>query len=119
VYLDNLKLVLFAHMYAKRNQALGHFAIDPLVVRDPMFNYSKGAMHRFFTHPCLAFLLVWFCSEKKAVAFFDLKLQIKNSGNDANRMRTEMKQLEDVALRSLTKSQSGSALLSYIKTLQN
>jgi hypothetical protein len=41
IILENLKLVLFSHMHLKNDEGLGVFIVAPVVVRDPMFNYSK------------------------------------------------------------------------------
>jgi hypothetical protein len=85
-----LKLMVFSHMHVKGNKDLGNFIISPSVVRDPMFNYSKIAKREFFQYPILAFLLVWFCTDTKARAFFNMKNKYKNNGKDTDRMKEEL-----------------------------
>jgi hypothetical protein len=100
-FLETMKLVLFSHMHLKNDRGLGPFIIDPLVVRDAMFKYSKSAKQSYFQNSFLAFLLAWFATNQEARNFANKKFTAKNKGKDSQRMAREINLLKCEALKTL------------------
>eukprot|EP00347_Sterkiella_histriomuscorum_P023107 403335920 len=94
--------MVHSHRHNKKEEALiTERPIDFDVIRDTMYKYSKRAQEKFFKEPILCFFFVWFIQSKDGVDSTLSKFTDKGQ-EYLDRLKTELAELNQEALQSLT-----------------